>query len=83
MKSWTATSPPLSGAKGHNDGARPDVGVPADQSGVWNGESSEAASPTIASLVYEPVSDRWAQKRRKKGQFFRETKPLSYLESNT
>ena len=51
------------------DGGRSDVGVPADQSRVWNGESSEAASPTIASLVYEPVSDRWAQKGVKRGHF--------------
>jgi len=70
MESWTTTtSLPLSAAKEHNDRGRPDVGVPADQSGVWNGESSEAASPTIASLVYEPVSDRWAQKGVKRGNF--------------
>ena len=69
MKSWTATSLPLSGAKGHNDGARPDVGVPADQSGVWNGEL-EAGSPIRASLSDEPVCATPSPERRKKGAVF-------------
>ena len=61
------------------DGGRPDVGVPGDQSGVWNGESA-AGSPSLASLVNEPVSDRRAPKRRKKGQILGETKPICGLE---
>ena len=68
MKSWTMTSLPLSGATGHDDGGRPGVGVPTGQLGVRNGES-EAGSPTQASLVYEPVSDRRAQKGVKRGNF--------------
>ena len=59
---------PLSAAKEHDDGGRPAVGVPTGQSGVWDGES-EAGSPIRASLFYEPVSDRRAQKGVKKGNF--------------
>ena len=77
MESWTTTtSLPLSGAKGlplsaakeHSDRGRPDVGVPGDQAGVWNGEL-EAGSPIIASLFDEPVSAARRQGRRKKGNF--------------
>jgi len=69
MESWTTTtSLPLSAAKEHNDRGRPDVGVPADQSGVWNGES-ETGSPTRASLFDEPVSATLGQEGAKRGKF--------------
>ena len=55
MESGTMASLPLSGAKGHDGGGRPDVGDPGGQSGVRDGES-EAGSPTEASLFDEPTS---------------------------
>src|SRR5438874_874385 len=69
MESWTTTSlplsaakgPPLSGAKGADDGGRPEVGVPAGQSGVRSGESA-VGSPVILSeaknLGLSPLRER-------------------------
>ena len=76
MESWTTTSLPLSaakglplrGAKGADDGGRPEVGVRTGQSGVWNG-ASEAGSPSPASLFDEPVSAAPSSGRHKKGRF--------------
>ena len=80
MESWTTTtSLPLSAAKEHNDRGRPDVGVPADRAGVWNGEL-EAGSPILASLSDEPVGATPSPGRRKKGRFLGETKPIGGLE---
>ena len=79
MESWTMTSPPLSGAKGADDGGRPEVGVPTGQSGVWNG-ASEAGSPSPASLFDEPVSAAAELRKAQKGAILGETKPLGGLE---
>ena len=76
MESWTIPSLPLSaakglpwsGAKGHNDGGPPDAGVLADQAGVRDGES-EAGSPILASLFYEPVCATPSQEGAKRGNF--------------
>jgi len=77
MESWTIQSLPLSGAKGlpwsgakgHNDGGPPDIGVPADRAGVWNGEL-EAGSPIRASLFDEPVCATPSQEGAKRGNFW-------------
>ena len=56
---------PLSGAQGHDDGGRPDAGLPTGESGDGNGES-EVGYRAQASLPDEPTlapSPRKAQKR--------------------
>jgi len=78
MKSSTMTNLPLSGAKGHDDGGRPDAGVPQANRETGMANRKQGITRKLAYLT----SQLWrrAQEKRKKGQILGGTKPLCYLE---
>src|SRR3989441_1029765 len=78
MKSSTMTKLALERSAGHDDGGRPDAGVPQANRETGMANRKQGITRELAYLTSQ--HGRRAQEKPKKGQILGETKPLCYLE---